>query len=1031
MIGGKPVKLTRIALSNPVAVIAAILLIILMGTVAMLSLPVQMIPDVQRSFIQISTGWRAAAPEEVESEIIEPQEDALRGVPGLEKMESSASRGAANINLMFAVGTDLQRSLIEVINRLNQVPRYPNDVTEPRIYAGQDSFGAQVAWFALTRAPGNERPMASYADFVREVVQARIERVPGVSKSNAYGGRENEVRITFDPYETAALGIDIPTLADLTGNNNDTSGGFSEVGRRQYTLRYAGKYDLDEFGDMVLDWRGGNPVRLRDIARIEVTMRDAAGFLIEGGEDSIAFDTQVTQGVNVLDVMRELKLAIKELEEGPIARAGLEIRQVYNESTYIEASISMLRTNLLLGISLAIAILWWFMRRFRVTFMVAIAIPVSLLTAFIIMQVTGRTLNMISLAGLAFATGLVLDAAIVVLENIVRLREKGLDAEEAANKGSTQVWGALTASTATTVVIFLPIMFLQDVSGQLFADLALVISVAVTASLIIAMSIIPTAAAKWLHGVKLEDRHAAWWQNTTDAIIRFTDSRRTRRILISGVFVSATFFTWLLLPPADYLPDGKQGWIFAFIQLPPGQSVTSAREEFANPVMERIQPHLEEGAELGLDSYFMGMFGGFAFAGGGLVDANDSTMMIEKMNSEIFAGFPDTDVYANEWGIFDRLSGGSDIELNIQSRDMDAMLAAARFGMGLVGELLPGAQAMPIPGVDFAEPELRFIPDERRITEAGWTRRKMSTVMRALGDGVFVGDYFDGENRMDIILRAPEWTSPEQLAATPLATPAGGIQSVDQLVRMQRTAGPNEVRRVDRRRAVTLSITPPDDMSLEESIRILKQDVEPELLKMLPADGEISYYGSADDLDIALTNMARSFIMAIIVLYLLMSGLFRSFLDSLLVIAALPLATVGGVVLLRIMQLPMNLLTMIGFITLLGLVVNNAILLVHQTRTAEREGLDRRSAVEQAVRRRLRPILMSTLTSLFGMLPLLLIPGPGTEVYQGLAAVIVGGMSVSAVFTLIFLPSLLRLGETIASTANAQIPGTEPAGVTP
>ena len=362
---------------------------------------------------------------------------------------------------------------------------------------------------------------------------------------------------------------------------------------------------------------------------------------------------------------------------------------------------------------------------------------------------------------------------------------------------------------------------------------------------------------------------------------------------------------------------------------------------------------------------------------------------------------------------------------------MDAMLAAARFGMGLVGELLPGAQAMPIPGVDFAEPELRFIPDERRITEAGWTRRKMSTVMRALGDGVFVGDYFDGENRMDIILRAPEWTSPEQLAATPLATPAGGIQSVDQLVRMQRTAGPNEVRRVDRRRAVTLSITPPDDMSLEESIRILKQDVEPELLKMLPADGEISYYGSADDLDIALTNMSRSFIMAIIVLYLLMSGLFRSFLDSLLVIAALPLATVGGVILLRLMQLPMNLLTMIGFITLLGLVVNNAILLVHQTRTAEREGLDRRSAVEQAVRRRLRPILMSTLTSLFGMLPLLLIPGPGTEVYQGLAAVIVGGMSVSAVFTLIFLPSLLRLGETIASTANAQIPGTEPAGVTP
>lgn len=1022
-------KLTRLALSNPVAVIAAILLVVLMGTVAMLSLPIQMIPDVQRPFIQISTGWRTAAPEEVESEIVEPQEDVLRGIPGLEKMESSASRGNANINLMFAVGTDLQRSLIEVMNRLNQVRRYPNDVTEPRIFAGQDSFGAQIAWFSLYRSPGNNRPMASYADFVREVVQARIERVPGVSNSNAYGGRENEVRITFDPYEAAALGIDIPTLGGLIGNNDDTSGGFNDVGRRQYTLRYAGKYDLPDFGDMVLDWRGGNPVRLRDIATVDVVMQDSRGFMTQNGQESIAFDTQVEQGVNVLEVMVDLKAAIQELEDGPLAREGLEIRQGYDESVYIEDSISMLRTNLLLGIALAIAILWWFMRRFRATFMVAIAIPISLLTAFVVMQVTGRTLNMISLAGLAFATGMVLDAAIVVLENIVRLREKGLDADEAANKGSSQVWGALMASTATTVVIFLPIMFLKDVSGQLFADLALVISIAVMSSLVIAVSVIPTAAAKWLKGIKLEDRHAHWWQGITDKIMRLTDRKRTRRFLIGGMFATATILTLLLLPPANYLPEGKQGWIFAFIQQPPGQSVTTARAEFADIVIERMQPYLEEGADMQVDSFFMGMFGSFAFAGLGMVDPDDADEMINRLNGEILGGFPDTMAFAGQWGIFDRLGGGSNIELNIQSRDMDAMLDTARVGMGLVGEHLPGSQARPIPGVDFAEPELRFIPDEHRITEAGWTRRQMATVMSALGDGAFVGEYFDGDNRMNIILRAPEWTSPEQLASTPVATPVGGIQSVDQLVRMQRTAGPNQVRRVDRRRAVTLAITPPADVPLEEAIAILKQNVEPTLMQMLPEDGEISYYGSADDLDIALVNMSRSFLLAIVVLYLLMSGLFRSFVDSLLVVAALPLATVGGVALLRIMNLPMDLLTMIGFITLLGLVVNNAILLVHQTRIAEREGLDRRSAVEQAVRRRLRPILMSTLTSLFGMLPLLLIPGPGSEVYQGLAAVIVGGMSVSTVFTLVFLPSLLRLGETTKSRALQT--NAAPAGVSP
>jgi multidrug efflux pump subunit AcrB len=434
-----------------------------------------------------------------------------------------------------------------------------------------------------------------------------------------------------------------------------------------------------------------------------------------------------------------------------------------------------------------------------------------------------------------------------------------------------------------------------------------------------------------------------------------------------------------------------------------------------------MAPYLAEGAEYKVRAYFNGMFGTFGFLGAFLEDRHDVAPFIQILNGEILAGFPDTMAFADSRGIFERLTSGSGIDMNIQSRDMDAMLAAARQGMASIYQNMPGAQARPIPGVDIAEPELRFIPDERRIAEAGWTRQQMSTVMRALGDGVFVGEYFDGDRRLDIVLRAPEWNSPEELAATPVATPLGGIQSVDQLVRMERTAGPSQIRRVDRRRAITLNVTPPPGMSLEEAITTLREKVEPGLRSQLPEDGEITYYGAADDLRIALASMSRSFVLAIVVLYLLMSGLFRSFVDSLLVISAIPLATVGGVALLRIMNLPMDLLTMLGFITLLGLVVNNAILLVHQTRSAEREGVDRRGAVEQAIRRRLRPILMSTLTSLFGMMPLLLIPGPGSEVYRGLAAVIVGGMLVSAVFTLVYLPSLLRMGEVAPVTLGRPV----------
>jgi multidrug efflux pump subunit AcrB len=1005
-------QLSRAAISNPIAVISAVLLVLLMGTIGLLNLPVQMIPDLQRPMIQIETRWRTAAPEEVESEIVEPQEDVLRGLPGLIKMESAALAGRAEISLIFSIDTDLQRALIEVLNRMNQVPRYPIDVTEPQIYAGQDRFGSSVAWYSLSPVEGNTRPIASYSDFAREVVQARIERVPGVANSNSFGGRDNEVRITFDPYEAAALGIDIPTLTQLVGNHGDTSGGFSEVGRRQYTLRYAGQYELPDFGEMVLDWGDGQPVRLRDIATVEVTMRDANGFMTLNGGASIAMSAQAEQGINVLDVIAGLDVAVEELRSGPLQRAGLEITQDYDESVYIRDSVAMLRTNLLIGVALSIGILWWFLRRFRATCVVALAIPISLFSAFIVMQVTGRTLNMISLAGLAFATGMVLDAAIVILENIVRLREQGASKEEAAIQGSSQVSGALLASTATTVVIFLPIMFLRDISGQIFSDLALVISAAVVASLIIAMTVIPTASAAWIRSSKSTDRHTNWWDSITRVVMRLTDRDRTRKLLVGGLFSGSILLSVLLLPAADYLPKGQQGFIFTFITMPPGQSVSNAKEEFAEVVRQRLIPYLQDDSELKIESVFLGMFGSSAFAGVQIADPSQTNTMVEKLNNEIFAGFPDTMAFAYEQGIFDSIGDSDGIELNIQSRDMDSMLAAARAGISLIAEHLPDSQARPVPGVDIANPELRILPNERRITEAGWNRRQMSTVIRALGDGIYVGDYFDGDRSLDVVLRAPEWTSPEQLAATPLATPNSGIQPLDQLVTLQRTAGPDQIRRVDRRRALTLVVSPPAGLSLEETIEILETKVEPKIRELLPDDGEISYYGSADDLKTALGSMSRSFTLAIIVLYLLMSALFRSFVDSLLVIAALPLAMVGGVTLLRIMGSPMDLLTMIGFITLLGLVVNNAILLVHQTRTAEREGLDRRSSVEQAVRRRLRPILMSTMTSLFGMLPLLLIPGPGSEVYEGLAAVIVGGMAVSTIFTLIFLPSLLRMGET-------------------
>jgi multidrug efflux pump subunit AcrB len=994
--------------------------VVIFGTLSLVRLPVQMTPEIQRPEISISTSWRASAPNEVESEIIEPQEDVLRSVPGLLRMSSNSSFGFGSIQMEFAIGTDMSRALIEVMNRLNQVPRYPLDANEPVISVGGGGFEKVMAWFAVRPKPGNERPVESYQDFLEESVITRLERVPGVSRTGAFGGRTHEVRITFDPYKAANIGLDLTAVSNELGANANISAGSNEVGRRQYTVRFSGRYAVESLGDLVLEWREGKPIRLNDIARIDMMMVDPSTMLHMNGGAAIAINVTPESGVNVLEVMTALKETVADLSANELNRAGLDIRQVYDESIYVTGSIKMVRNNLLLGMTLAVVVLWWFLRKFRATLIVALSIPLCLFSAFVILNATGRTLNIISLAGLAFATGMVLDAAIVVLENIFRQREGGLEGNSASERGTLQVWGALLASTATTIAIFMPVVFLQDEAGQLFGDLAITISAAVLASLIVAVTVLPTAAANLVKGSAIEDVHRHWWRWMTEHIMTWTGTPRRRRSWVAILTVVPFVLVMLLVPPADYLPEGKRNFFFGFMMAPPGLGIETAKTEVMDVVDQRLDTHINGEHPLQLNNYFLGVSRGFGtFIGGRAKDPSDVDELIGVFNSEILTGFPDTFAFTGRRPIFGGSRGGRQINVDLQAESFDSLIQGGQAGFNALMQALPGANVRPLPGLEQAEPELRLIPDDRRIAEVGWNRSRMATIIRAMGDGAFIGEYFDGTRRYNVILRAEQWNSPEELAAMPVATANGEIQTIGELTKVTRTAGPSQIRRVDRKRTLTLQVTPPASMALEDAISVIDEQVVPVIMENLPPNASIQMRGTAEALSQALSSMAGSFSLAIVILYLLISALFRSFKDSLLVIMTIPMATVGGIISLRLIDMAlfasggqkMDLLTMIGFVILLGLVVNNAILLVYRARDGEREGLSRRDAVESAVRLRLRPILMSTLTSVFGMLPLMLMPGSGTELYRGMAAVIVGGMLVSALFTLILLPSLLRSRE--------------------
>ena len=1023
-------NLTQTALKNPAGLAVAVAIILFFGLYSAGKLPIQLFPEIEEPQINIETRWRAASPREVESELLEPQEEVFQGLPGLVSLDSNANPGVSWVSLQFDLETDMQQMLIEVISRLNRLPPLPRDADAPVIHMGQGGGGGAnqaLSFFFVQLLPGTPGPIEDYRPVIEELIKPRLESIEGVAGVTITTGGVEQLQVVFDPYRAAELGIDIPTVAGIVGRANDASGGFVDVGRRQYTLRFAGRYTPEQLRDLILEWRNGRPIRLGDIADIKVALADRADVSIQNGNPALAIRVDRENGANVLEALTAVKAEVEELRAGPLQEYGLSMHQSFDASVFIYRAVNLVTGNLFIGMFLAIGVLWWFLRRGRATILVAIAIPVSILATFMVLKLAGRTLNVISLAGLAFAVGMVLDAAIVVLENIVRLRERGETPHEASIKGAGQVWGALLASTATTVAIFLPVIFLKDDAGQLFADLALTIAISVSISLLVAVTVLPAAAKRWLTGVKLKDDHAGMWNNLAGRIVRLTGTPARRWTLIGTLMSAPVLATWLMMPQLDYLPPVKRDAVDAFFNFPPGANTDLIEDEIVDVVVERLQPYMDGEKEPALKNYYILTWPGGGTLGIRALDQDKVGELQKLVREEITVGFPDTRVFAAQGNLFGGFGGARSIAILLQSRDTEALMEAGRLGMGLVQEALPGAQVQPWPGLEMAEPELRLTPNDQRIIEAGWSRGDIASVMRALGDGVWVGEHFDGEKRMDVILRTEGWNNPEELADVPLATPSGAVLPLGELVDIERTVGPNRIHRVDRRRTLRLNVNPPERVSLETALNVIQEQVEPRLREALPRDGTILYGGSADSLKTAIANMSENFLLALLVLFMLMSALFRSLKDSLLVLLCLPLATVGGVAAIQILNKvsfqPLDLLSMIGFIILMGLVVNNAILLVHQTRTAEQEGLTRADAVHQALRLRLRPIFMSTLTSIFGMLPLVLMPGTGSVIYRGLATVIVGGMSVSTLFTLVLLPSLLRVGEkSLVATGEAPHP---------
>lgn len=1094
------------------------------GLLSLFALPVQLTPNVDIPVVQVQTLWNGANPQEIEQEIIDKQEEQLRSVKGLYKMTSESRDNMGTITLEFYNGVDKAEALREVNDKLRQVSDYPIEVKQPTVALQDPAVDSPIAWLILRPTDGNDAAMAELYDFAEDFIKPYLDRVRGVASVKIYGGREREVRVEIDAGRLAARGLTFREVQNaLRLQNANISAGSRPEGKREYAIRTVGQYQsVEEILGTVVAYTSGGPVYIRDVGTVTSGFERQRSFVRSKGQNVLAFPVTREVGTNVIQVMGGVKEAVKKINEEVLRGRDLplELEQVYDETVYINQAVGMVRSNAVYGTILTVIVLLLFLRNWRATLSLALAIPVSVIGTFVVIIAMGRTLNVISIAGIAFSIGLVVDNSIVVLENIFRHRESGKSMLRACIDGTSEVWGAVLASTLTTVVVFIPVIFVREEAGQLFRDISIATVVSVGLSLLVSITVLPVLTRKMLGESGLSSRAFGGGDARLDrtrisflaaALDRLTKSRWISAGIASIITLLALGFVPLLTPDATYLPSGNRNLVFGFLLTPPGYSLDEFRrmgtvvesviapywqaqpgspeqkeldERWVRQVHGMIEagaiPELSPKSGLSLlqrarvrrewltpppltDNFFFVAFNGGCFMGAASRDPMRVKPLVRLLQTS-GALIPGTYPVFFQTELFS-FGGGNTAELQIRGDDLDKVTAAASaMRLGCM-QKFGFVRAQPA-NFDLGRPEVRYVPNRERASDLGMTATDVGLIVEAAVDGAFVGEYrLGGGDTIDIALYVAGQgeRSIAEINQIPVYTPAGHVVPLDSLVRALDTTAPEQINRIERQRAVSLTINPPEAMALEAVMRMIREEIETPLREagQIDPDVVVTMTGNADKLAAAratmigewkgfsletLLNIIRSrFFLSVLVCYLIIVALYESWLYPLVIMFSVPLAVFGGFLGLWICHTgtllttdqpiqQLDVLTFLGFVILVGTVVNNAILLVDQAlQNLRLHGMTPHDAVIAAVSNRTRPVLMTSLTTVFGQLPLAVMPGAGSELYRGLASVTCGGMLIAAIGTLIVVPLVLSLVFAIRLPAAVSAPsgGAIPSGAIP
>ncbi|MBC7348499.1 MAG: efflux RND transporter permease subunit [Candidatus Aminicenantes bacterium] len=1017
-------SLSEFSIKRPIFVIMLTLVVIVLGFISLSRIPIDLMPDITYPTLNVSTSYGNTAPEEMEQIITRPIEEALSSVPGVEEIYSISSQGSSTVRVMFAWGTNLEEAANDIRERLDRIiGRFPEEVQRPTLRKFDPAQMPVLMMGVLT-----ELDPIQVRKIIDEQMTYRLERVPGVASVDVWGGREREIQINLMPDKVKALGLPLDTIiSKIRQENIDIPAGTIEKGNYEITIRIPGVYtNMEQIKETIVAIRDGAAIRIRDIASVEDTFRRITRVARINDLEGVRLAVYKQSGQNTVKVVDGVLKEIKSLQEDYPQFKFITLR---DSARYIRNAIGNVGNAALYGGMLAIFVLLFFLVNIRSTLVIALSIPISIIATFTLIYFNGFTLNVMSLGGLALGIGMMVDSSIVVLENIFRIRqEEGKPLLQAAVSGAKEVTSAIIASTVTTLIVFMPMLFVRGISGIMFKQLAYVVAFALACSLVVALTLVPMLSSKILKeedmgkhnprsGLAVKAKQVfARLENSYKNLLNYSLHHRPRVLLITAALLLVSVFLFRFVG-REYMPQTDEGEVSITVEMEVGTRLAVMNQklrEVAN-LAKMYVPEIESIEERAGS-------GGWR---GGANQGNVTLKLVPKAKrtrsslevaadlSRKLSGIPGALIRVRASGgqmMFGMRGGGGTERLRIEVRGYDMQVAQALAEqVRNVVKNIRGVTDIRI-SRQAGTPERHLVVDRQKASDMRLSVNQIGNFIMTILSGSQASYFREGgrEYRILVKIKDAEKLDINDILNLTITNAIGEQVSLRNVVEVREERGPQQIERRDRERIITVSgeIADRDLGSVIRDARRALRTIP------VPRDFVINFTGDYEEQQKANRELMLAIILALFLVYMVMAMLYESLRDPLIVMFSVPLAIIGVVLMLILTNTTLNVQTYIGLIMLGGIVVNNAILLVDYTNLLRRrDGMELMEAIKEAGRRRLRPILMTALTTMIAMLPMAIGLGEGSEVQSPLARTVIGGLLSSTFITLVVIPVVYSLFE--------------------